>query len=140
MHSGCSRLPSKSDSHHLFHIFILSINAVQSSQNIVSPREQLTLCGLQEFPSGASIVWGIELEDGQNHLFPPGERLMRSRSHIFSNAIIPTGKDTFDCEYVLQLEIGKFPEWLARPVIITICRDLFRYAEKYYMPTERSRQ
>jgi len=105
----------------------------RTKKNVVSPREQLTLCGLQEFPGGASIVWGIELEDDQNHLFPPGERLIRSRSHIFSNAIIPTGDNTFDCEYVLCLEIGGFPEWLARPVLVTICRDLFKYAQKYYM-------
>ena len=108
-----------------FHVHVLF-------QNVVSPREQLTLCGLQEFPGGASIVWGIELEDNQNDLFPPGERLIRSRSHIFSNAIIPTGDNTFDCEYGLCLEIGRFPEWLARAVLVTICRDLFKYAQKYY--------
>jgi len=106
-----------------FHVHVLF-------QNVVSPREQLTLCGLQEFPGGASIVWGIELEDDQNYLFPPGERLIRSRSHIFSNAIIPTGDNTFDCEYALCLD--RFPEWLARPVVVTICRDLFKYAQKYY--------
>ena len=32
----------------------------------------------------------------------------------------------------LCLEIGRFPAWLARPVVVTICRDLFKYAQKYY--------
>ena len=82
-------------------------------------------------------MWGIELEDNQSYLFPPGERLIRSRSHIFSNAIIPTGDNTFDCEYALCLEIGRFPEWLARPVVVTICRDLFKYAQKYYNATDK---
>ena len=77
----------------------------------------MTLCGVQEFSAGGAIVWGVELEDDQRHLFPPGKRLIRSRSHIFSTAIVPTVADAFDCEHVLQLEIGKFPEWLARPVL-----------------------
>ena len=108
----------------------------RTKKNVVSPREQMTLCGVQEFSAGGAIVWGVELEDDQRHLFPPGKRLIRSRSHIFSTAIVPTVADAFDCEHVLQLEIGKFPEWLARPVLAEAGKSLFRFAEKFFDDTK----
>ena len=29
----------------------------------ISPREQLTLCGIQNYDDGSSLIWGTELED-----------------------------------------------------------------------------
>jgi len=113
---------------------MFGIGYVKSKQSVVSPREQLTLCGLQIFPSGASILWGIELEEDQNHLFPKVQtkRQPRSTSHLFSTTIIPTGNDTFDVEYVLQIEIGGFPGWLTGPIVIETVKKMFRFADEYF--------
>ena len=106
---------------------------VRTKKNLVSSREQLTLCGVQDFTdSGASIVWGVELEDDQDHLMPGNERLIRSRTHLFSATLVPVGKDTFDCEYAIQLEVGKFPQWLAGPALKEFIKGLFRYSSKYF--------
>jgi hypothetical protein len=113
---------------------LFGIGYVKSKQSVVSPREQLTLCGLQIFPSGASVLWGIELEEDQNHLFPKEQikRQPRSTSHLFSTTIIPTGDDTFDVEYVLQIEIGGFPGWLTGPIVIETVKSMFRFADGYF--------
>ncbi|KAL3774631.1 hypothetical protein ACHAW5_009574 [Stephanodiscus triporus] len=113
---------------------MFGIGYVKSKQSVVSPREQLTLCGLQIFPSGASILWGIELEEDQNHLFPKVQtkRQPRSTSHLFSTTIIPTGNDTFDVEYVLQIEIGGFPGWLTGPIVIETVKKMFSFADEYF--------
>lgn len=105
----------------------------RTKKQIVSPREQLTMCGVQEFVElGASIVWGVELGDDQNHLMPAGERLIRTRSHLFSTALVPVSADVFDLEYVIQLEVGKFPTWLSGPVIAELVKGCLRYANKYF--------
>ena len=113
---------------------LFGIGYVKSKQSVVSPREQLTMCGLQVFPSGASVLWGIELEEDQNHLFPVEQprRQPRSTSHIFATTIIPTGDDTFDVEYVMQIEIGGFPGWLTGPIVIETVKKMFRFADGYF--------
>ena len=111
---------------------LFGIGYVKTKQSVVSPREQLTLCGMQKFPSGASIIWGVELEEDQNYLFPEGDRKRRTTSHIFSTTIIPTGEDEFDVEYVLQLDIGGFPGWLTGPVVIETLKKMFSFADDYF--------
>lgn len=115
-------------------VALFGIGYVKTKQSVVSPREQLTLCGLQKFPSGASIVWGVELEEDQNHLFPGNQpkRMPRSTSHIFATTIIPTGDETFDVEYILQIEIGGFPGWLTGPVVVETVKKMFRFADGYF--------
>ena len=86
------------------------------------------------FPSGASVLWGIELEEDQNHLFPVEQprRQPRSTSHLFATTIIPTGVDTFDVEYLLQIEIGGFPDWLTGPIVVETVKKMFRFANGYF--------
>mmetsp|Transcript_16210 Transcript_16210/g.46711 ORF Transcript_16210/g.46711 Transcript_16210/m.46711 type:complete len:166 (-) Transcript_16210:323-820(-) len=115
------------------------IGYVRTKQTVVSPREQLTMCGVQDFPAtssgdvdGASLIWGVEVEDDQIHLFPEGERLLRSRSHLFSVALVPRGEDEFDVEYVIQIEVGKFPAWLTGPVVTETLKGLFRFGDSYF--------
>ncbi len=113
---------------------LFGIGYVKTKQSVVSPREQLTLCAVHNFPSGASIIWGVELEEDQNHLFPKDQpnRKPRSTSHLFSTTLIPTDENTFDVEYVLQLEVGGFPSWLTGPVVIETVKKMFRFADGYF--------
>ncbi|KAL7441547.1 hypothetical protein ACHAXM_008117 [Skeletonema potamos] len=113
---------------------MFGVGYVKTKQSIVSPREQMTMCGIQKLPSGASIIWGVELEEDQNHLFPKDQpkRMPRSTSHLFATTLIPTGEDTFDVEYVLQLDVGGFPGWLLGPVVTETVKKMFRFAEKYF--------
>ena len=121
---------------------LFGIGYVKTKQSVVSPREQLTMCGLQNFPkSRASLIWGIELEEDQNHLFPKGtKRVRRSTSHLFSTTLIPTGEDAFDVEYVLQLEIGDFPGWLTGPLVIETVKNMFRFADGYFKSDELAKK
>lgn len=111
---------------------LFGVGYTKTKQSVVSPREQLTLCGLQEFPSGASILWGVELEEDQNNLMPENLRTPRATSHLFSNTVIPTSENEFDAEYCLQIDLGGFPGWLTGPVVIDAVKKCFRYAEKYF--------
>lgn len=105
----------------------------------VSPREQLTLCGIQDFQDGSTVIWGTEMEDRHNHLFPQGQRQTRAKSHLFSTTLIPTSDDSFDVEYVLQLDIGGgMPTWLTAPVVVDTVKSLFRHAEKFFKGEEGS--
>lgn len=112
----------------------LGIGYCKTKSNIITDgREQLSLCGLQNFMDGSCIIWGTEMEDWHNHLFPDGERRTRAKSHLFSTCVVPTGPDTFDVEYVLQLEIGgKIPSFLGTPVIVETVRSFFKHAEKVF--------
>ena len=112
---------------------MFGVGYVKTKQSVVSPREQMTLCGVQNFPSGASIVWGVELEEDQDHLFPKDQpkRMPRSTSHLFAMTLIPTGEETYDVEYVLQLDVGGLPGWLLGPVVTETVKKMFRFAEKY---------
>ena len=86
---------------------------------------------MQHFPSGAAIIWGVELAPPQNCLFPEGEgKCPRTTSHLFSATLIPTGEGTFDVEYVLQIEIGSFPGWLTGPAVADAVKRMFAFADK----------
>jgi hypothetical protein len=100
----------------------------------VDSREQLTMCGIQDFQDGSSIIWGTEMEEHHNHLLPKEEaRRTRAKSHLFATTLIPTGRDTFDVEYVIQLEIGgKIPTWLTTPIVIENVKNMFRVVDEYY--------
>lgn len=110
---------------------LLGVGYCRTKPNIVSDgREQLTLCGTQDFPDGSTIIWGTELEDWNNHLLPPGKRITRAKSHLFCTTLVPTGPDSFDVEYVLQLEIGgNIPCFLTTPVLVDTVKSLFKYAK-----------
>ena len=95
----------------------------------ITPREQLFLYGLQDFADGSCVIWGTEMSDKYNYLLPGDKRETRARSHLFSATLTPTGEDTFDIEYVLQLEIGgNIPLFLTNPVMIDTVKSLFRVA------------
>jgi hypothetical protein len=99
----------------------------------ITPREQLTLCGVQQFIDGSTIIWGTEMEDSHNHLFPSGKRLTRSKTHLFSVTLTPSGPDTFDIEYAIQLEIGgNLPQWLTTPIMYDTIKRLFTVAQGAY--------
>jgi hypothetical protein len=107
----------------------------------VSAREQLTMCGIQDFQDGSTIIWGTEMEGWHNHLLPGTEkdRHVRAKSHIFTTTLIPTGEDSFDVEYVLQMDLGGgLPNFLTTPVICDTVKSLFKYAEKFYQGEEGS--
>lgn len=88
----------------------------QTKQGIISPREQLTLSGVQEYENGATILWGTEMEEYHNHLLPEGQRHTRAKSHLFSATLVPTGSDSFDVEYLLQMDVGGgLPQFMSTP-------------------------
>lgn len=99
----------------------------------VSPREQLTLCGIQEFANGSYIIWGKELTEAHDYLFPKGKRETRAKSHLFATTLTPTSDESFDVEYLLQLEIGgKLPTWLTTPIVTESVKRMFSVADKYF--------
>jgi len=112
----------------------MGVGYCQTKSNFVATsREQLILCGIQSFKCGSTLIWGTEMEEWHNHLLPEGERHTRAKSHLFSTTLAPTGPDTFDVEYVLQLEIGgKIPAFLTTPVVTETVKSLFRYAKDFY--------
>jgi hypothetical protein len=108
-------------------------HCVTKSNLGIDAREQLTLCGINDFPNGSCLIWGTEMEEWHNHLFPPGHRPTRAKSHLFSTTLVPTGPETFDVEYVLQLEIGgKIPTWLTTPIVNESVQRLFACAKSFY--------
>lgn len=118
---------------------MIGVGYVKTKQSVVSPREQMTLCGVQNFRSGAAVIWAVELEESQNFLFPECQpkRVQRSTTHLYSTAIVPVEDDTtFDVEYVLQLEIGGFPGWLTGPVIVETLKKMFKWADGYFKSDE----
>ena len=99
----------------------------------ISPREQLTLCGIQEMHDGSALIWGTELEEWHNHLMPAGERQTRARSHLFSIALVPTGEDSFDAEYSLQLDFGgNLPHWMTAPLVLDSVKSMFGVAQPFF--------
>jgi hypothetical protein len=101
--------------------------------NIIQSREQLTLCGTQDFPDGSCIIWGTEMEDWHNHMLPPGPRYTRARSNLFCTTLTPTSDNTFDVEYVLQLNFGgNIPTWLTAPILTETVKNLFTVSKSYY--------
>jgi hypothetical protein len=100
----------------------------------IDAREQLTFCGINEFADGSSVIWGTEMEEYHNYLFPPGRRVTRSKSHLFSTTLIPTGPESFDVEYVIQLEVGgSLPNWMTTPIVIDNVKKLFSCAQDFYL-------
>lgn len=105
----------------------------------ISSREQLILCGIQDFEDGSSIFWGTEMDEWHNHLLPPGKRVARAKSHILCGTLVPTSDDTFDIEYVSLMDIGgNFPKWLHAPVLIDTLKHLFKFAESFFAGGEGS--
>eukprot|EP00522_Entomoneis_paludosa_P006550 CAMPEP_0172455992 /NCGR_PEP_ID=MMETSP1065-20121228/13567_1 /TAXON_ID=265537 /ORGANISM="Amphiprora paludosa, Strain CCMP125" /LENGTH=322 /DNA_ID=CAMNT_0013208585 /DNA_START=26 /DNA_END=994 /DNA_ORIENTATION=+ len=103
----------------------------------VTAREQMFLYGMQDFADGSCVLWGTELDDKYNHLLPEGKRHTRARSHLFSATLTPTGSDTFDIEYLVQLEIGGgVPSFLTTPVVIDTVKNLFKTAKSEYAKRE----
>ena len=112
----------------------LGVGYCKTKPNLgVDSREQLTLCGCQEFDHGACIIWGVELEPWHDYMFPPTERHTRAKSRVFCTTMQPTGEDSFDVEYVLQLEIGgKIPQWVSTPLVVKSVKRMFQYAAKVF--------
>jgi len=99
----------------------------------ISPREQLTLCGIQDFKDGSALIWGTEMEDWHNHLLPPSERLTRAKSHLFAVALVPTGDNSFDAEYILQLDFGgNLPHWMTAPIVLDSVKSMFGIAQPFF--------
>lgn len=101
----------------------------------VDSREQLTMCGIQELDNGSSIIWGTEMaETWHDHLLPDDEmRRTRAKSHLFATTLIPTGRDSFDVEYVMQLEFGgKMPNFLTTPIVIDSVKTMFKVVGGYF--------
>jgi hypothetical protein len=97
----------------------------------ITPREQMFSYGLQDFADGSCVIWGQEMDEKHNNLLPQGrQRHTRSKSHIFSATLTPTSPETFDVEYLLQLDIGgKIPLWLTTPIMIDTIKNLFQVAK-----------
>jgi len=112
----------------------LGIGYCQTKSNpIVDGREQLILCGIQDFPNKSCVIWGTELEEWHNHLMPDVERHTRAKSHLFATTLVPRGPDSFDVEYILQLEVGgKIPNFLTTPVMIETVKQMFNHAKKTF--------
>jgi hypothetical protein len=100
----------------------------------IDAREQLTMCGLQNFGDGSYIIWATEMESWQDHLLPDDTpRKTRAKSHLFATTLTPTSDDTFDVEYVIQLQIGgRVPNWLTTPVVIDNVKNMFKVVERYF--------
>ena len=100
----------------------------------VDSREQLTMCGIQEMKDGSCVIWGTEMEEWHNHLLPDNyQRRTRARSHLFSTTLIPTGDDSFDVEYAIQLDIGgSLPNWITTPIVIDNVKNMFKVVDAYF--------
>eukprot|EP01083_Nonionella_stella_P214057 771529_1 len=96
----------------------VGVGYTQTKQGIISPREQLTLGGMQEFDNGATILWATEMEEYLNHLLPEGQRYTRAKSHLFAATLVPTSSDSFDIEYLLQMDVGGgLPQFMTTPAL-----------------------
>lgn len=114
--------------------FRMGVGHATTKPNLgIDAREQLTICGINQLDEGSTIIWGTEMEDRHNYLFPPGPRTTRARSHIFCTTLTPTSPSTFDVEYVLQLEIGgKIPTWMTTPIVIDNVKKLFSCTQSFF--------
>jgi len=117
----------------------LGIGYCQTKSNpIVDGREQLILCGIQDMPNKGTVIWGTELEEWHNHLFPEDiARHTRAKSHLFATTLQPTGPDSFDVEYILQLEVGgNLPNFLTTPILVETVKGMFKHAQKTFSDEE----
>jgi hypothetical protein len=112
----------------------LGVGYSQTKANLgITPREQLTLCGIQDFPDGSCMIWGIEMEDWHDHLMPEGPRHTRAKSHLFSTTLTPTSDGSFDVEYVLQLDIGgNIPTFFTAPIVIDNVKTMFKTVKEFF--------
>jgi hypothetical protein len=105
----------------------------------ITPREQMFLYGMQDFADGSCLIWGTELDKKYDHMLPLGQRHTRAKSHIFSATLVPTSDESFDVEYMLQLEIGgNIPAFLTTTPIITTVKSLFETASREFGKAEDS--
>ena len=111
----------------------------------ISPREQLTVCGVQNFDDGSAVIWGTEMDtELHDHLLPqlPGtKRPTRAKSHIFCTTLSPLADDPenkFEVEYCLQMCTGGLPAFVTTPVMINTVKSLFRHAKTFYAGGEGS--
>ena len=111
----------------------VGVGYVRTKQGILSPREQLIIGGHQEFKDGSTILWGTEMEEFHNHLLPPGQRHTRAKSHMFAATLAPTGDNSFDVEYLLQMDVGGgIPNFMTTPAIADTVKKLFVHAKDYF--------
>ncbi|KAI2499845.1 hypothetical protein MHU86_14662 [Fragilaria crotonensis] len=112
----------------------LGVGYCQTKSYLAVPgREQLTLCGIQDFPDKSCVIWGTEMEEWHNHLLPADQkRLPRSKTHLFSVTMVPTGSDSFDVEYVLQIDVGGLPNWLTTPILIETIKGMFHHGQNFF--------
>jgi hypothetical protein len=111
----------------------IGVGYTQTKQGIISPREQLILGGMQQFDNGATILWGTEMEERHNHLLPDGPRHTRAKSHLFAATLAPTGPDTFDVEYLLQMDVGGgLPHFMTTGALSDAVKKLFEHAKGYF--------
>jgi hypothetical protein len=129
----------------------------RTKASIVSPREQLTMCGIQDFEDGSCLIWGVEMDQPRHEYLMPRDvngngkkKLTRAKSHLFCTTLSPRPSNTstngrsssssspsFDVEYVLQLEIGgKIPSWISGPVVTENVKQLLRCASSFYAGTD----
>jgi hypothetical protein len=105
----------------------------------ITPREQMFLYGLQQFDDGSSVMWGTEMDEKYDYLLPEGQRHARAKTHLFSATLVPTSDNSFDVEYVLQLEIGGgVPSWLTTSPIVSTVKNLFDTASRDFGRAEGS--
>lgn len=111
----------------------IGVGYTQTKQGIISPREQLILGGMQEYDNGATILWGTEMEEQHNHLLPDGPRHVRAKSHLFAATLAPTGDDTFDVEYLLQMDVGGgLPHFMTTGALTDAVKKLFEHTKGYF--------
>ena len=66
---------------------------------------------------------------------PDCERHTRAKSHLFARPS-PT-PDSFDVEYILQLEVGgKIPTFLTTPIMVETVKQMFNHAKKTFANEE----
>lgn len=117
----------------------VGVGYTQTKQGIISPREQLIVGGMQEFDNGATILWGTEMEEYHNHLLPEGPRHTRAKSHLFACTLVPTSSDSFDIEYLLQMDVGGgLPHFMTTPALTDAVKKLFEHAKGYFSGGEGS--
>ena len=117
----------------------VGVGYTQTKKGIISPREQLILGGRQEYKNGATILWGTEMEEYHNHLLPEGQRHTRAKSHLFSCVLVPTGDDSFDVEYLLQMDVGGgIPHFMTTPALTDAIKKLFDHTKDYFEGGEGS--
>jgi hypothetical protein len=103
----------------------------------ITPREQLTLYGIQDFPNGSWMIWGTEMEELRDHIMPEGPRHTRTKSHHFSTTLTPTSDGSFDVEYVLQLNVGgNILTFLTAPIVIDNVKTMFETVKAFFAQGE----